>query len=89
MTYTMSDMRARSAALGSFHVKSSSTRLVMVLVTVRVLPFFVRVTLTRFFTLMVSSLGARRYTAQRYGSMQASASRHSSGGAIHGTHFGG
>src|SRR5271167_722207 len=75
----MSDMPALCAALGSFHVKSSSTSLAMFLVMVRVLPFFLTVTFTCSDTLMVSSFGVRWYTDQRYSSMQASAMRHASG----------
>src|SRR5215831_12931946 len=67
------------AAAGSFHVKSATTYLVMVLVTVRVLPFFVlTVVLIRSVTLLVSTLGVRSYSAQRYSSMQMSTTRHSS-----------
>ena len=47
------------AAIGSFHVKSAATYLVTVFMTVRVLPFFVTVALTRAFTLFVSTLGVR------------------------------
>src|SRR6516165_5201475 len=51
----------------------------MVLVTVRVLPFFVlTVVLICFVTLFVSTLGVRSYSAQRYSSMQMSTTRHSS-----------
>src|SRR5262252_712142 len=51
----------------------------MVLVTVRVLPFFVlTVVLICFVTLLVSTLGVRSYSAQRYSSMQVSTTRHSS-----------
>src|SRR6516162_3531042 len=51
----------------------------MVLVTVRVLPFFVlTVVLICFVTLLVSTLGVRSYSAQRYSSMQTSTTRHSS-----------
>src|SRR5438876_10967912 len=75
----MSDILAFCAAVGSFHVKSSSTSFMMVLMTVRVLPFFLTVTFMRSGTLMVSTLGARWYTDQRYRSMQVSATRHSSG----------
>src|SRR5262250_2502747 len=51
----------------------------MVLVTVRVLPFFVlTVVLICFVTLLVSTLGVRSYSAQRYSSMQMSTTRHSS-----------
>src|SRR5215831_6837670 len=51
----------------------------MVLVTVRVLPFFVlTVVLICFVTLLVSTLGVRSYSAQRYSSMQVSITRHSS-----------
>src|ERR671922_3006667 len=75
----MSDMPAFCAAFGSFHVKSSSTSFVIVLMTVRVLPFFLTVTFIRCGTLMVSTFGARWYTDQRYRSMQVSATRQSSG----------
>src|SRR5215471_4412251 len=75
----MSDKPALSAAFASFHVKSSSTSLVTVLVTVRVLPFFLTVTLTCSGTPMVSTLGARWYATQRYWSMQISATMHSLG----------
>src|SRR6266480_2482616 len=74
----MSDMPAFSAAFGSFHVKSSSTSFIIVLKTVRVLPFFLTVTFICSDTLMVSTFGARWYTDQRYWSMQVSATRHSS-----------
>src|ERR1043165_8833656 len=51
----------------------------VVLVTVRVLPFFVlTVVLICFVTLLVSTLGVRSYSAQRYSSMQVSTTRHSS-----------
>src|SRR6516165_8446258 len=51
----------------------------MVLVTVRVLPFFVlTVVLICFVTLLVSTLGVRSYSAHRYSSMQVSTTRHSS-----------
>src|SRR2546423_6290625 len=51
----------------------------MVLVTVRVLPFFVlTVVLICLLTLLVSTLGVRSYSAQRYSSMQVSTTRHSS-----------
>src|SRR5262245_65223111 len=67
------------AAAGSFHVKSATTYFVMVLVTVRVLPFFVlTVVLIRSVTLLVSTLGVRSYSDQRYSSMQVSITRHSS-----------
>src|ERR1700692_2244222 len=75
----MSDMPAFCAAFGSFQVKSSSTSFTIVLITVRVLPFVLRVTFIRSDTLMVSTFGARWYTDQRYRSMQISATRHSSG----------
>src|SRR6516225_12419892 len=71
-------MPTLSAALGSFQVKSSSTSLVTVLTTVRVLPFFLTVTFFFSGTLMVSSLGVRWYADHRYWSMQVSATRHSS-----------
>ncbi len=72
-------MPAFCAAFGSFHVKSSSTSFIIALMTVRVLPFFLTVTVICAGTLMVSTFGARWYTAQRYRSMQISATRHSSG----------
>src|SRR5262249_31627687 len=75
ITYWATDMPAFSAASGSFHVKSSFTSFVTVLVTVRVLPFFLTVVLI---TLMVSTLGARSYTDQRYWSMHASLRTHAS-----------
>src|SRR5215472_11055260 len=51
----------------------------VVLVTVRVLPFFVlTVVLICFVTLLVSTLGVRSYSAQRYSSTQVSTTRHSS-----------
>src|SRR5215211_1271115 len=56
------------------------TYFVLVLVTVRVLPFFVfTLTLIRSSTLLVSSLGVRSYSDHRYSSMQISATRHSLG----------
>src|SRR4029450_10051996 len=66
------------AAIGSFQVKSPTTYLVLVLRTVRVLPFFLTVTLIRSVTLIVSTLGVRSYSDQRYSSMQISTTRHSS-----------
>src|SRR5437667_370606 len=74
----MSGMLIFCAAFGSFHVKSSSTSLMIVLVTVRVLPLFLTVTLMRSGTLIVSSFGARSYSDQRYRSMQLASPRHSS-----------
>src|SRR6266404_84765 len=71
-------MPALRAAIGSFHVKSATTYFVMVLVTVRVLPFFLTVVLIRSVTLFVSTLGVRSYSDQRYSSMQMSTTRHSS-----------
>ena len=53
--------------------------MVIVLVTVRLLPFFFTGTLIRSVTLFVSSLGVRSYSDQRYSSMQMSATRHSLG----------
>src|SRR6516165_11521990 len=50
----------------------------MVLVTVRVLPFFLTVVLIRSVTLFTSTLGVRSYSDQRYSSMQMSTTRHSS-----------
>src|SRR5947199_5593090 len=66
------------AAIGSFHVKSPMTYFVMVLVTVRVLPFTLTVVLIFSVTLFVSTLGVRSYSDQRYSSMQMSTTRHSS-----------
>src|SRR2546426_8799106 len=71
-------MPALCAAIGSFHVKSPMTYFVMVLVTVRVLPFVLTVVLIRSVTLFVSTLGVRSYSDQRYSSMQISTTRHSS-----------
>ena len=71
-------MPAFCAAIGSFHAKSATTYFVMVLVTVRVLPFFLTVVLIRSVTLFVSTLGVRSYSDQRYSSMQMSTTRHSS-----------
>src|SRR4029450_2610719 len=71
-------MPALCAAIGSFHVKSPMTYFVMVLVTVRVLPFTLTVVLIRSVTLFVSTLGVRSYSDQRYSSMQISTTRHSS-----------
>src|SRR2546427_11482361 len=54
----------------------------MVLVTVRVLPFlFLTVVLICAVTLLVSTLGVRSYSDQRYSSMQMSTTRHSSSGS--------
>src|ERR1700730_14956416 len=54
----------------------------MVLVTVRVLPFlFLTVVLICSVTLLVSTLGVRSYSDQRYSSMQMSPTRHSSSGS--------
>src|SRR5882724_10974398 len=71
-------MPALCAAIGSFHVKSPMTYFVMVLVTVRVLPFTLTVVLIRSVTLFVSTLGVRSYSDQRYSSIQMSTTRHSS-----------
>src|SRR5205085_8675379 len=71
-------MPAFCAAIGSFHVKSAATYVVTVLTTVRVLPSFLTVVLIFSVTLLVSSLGVRSYSHQRYSSMQISAARHSS-----------
>src|SRR5262245_9981821 len=71
-------MPAFSAASGSFHVKFSFTNFVTVLLTVRLLPFFLTVVLICSSTLMVSTLGARSYTDQRYWSMHSSLRTHSS-----------
>src|SRR5256884_9814208 len=70
------------AAIGSFHVKSPMTYFVMVLVTVRVLPFTLTVVLIFSVTLFVSTLGVRSYSDQRYSSMQMSTTRHSSRDSI-------
>src|SRR5215831_10618426 len=51
----------------------------MVLIMVRVLPFFLTVSLVCSSTLFMSILGVRSYTDQRYSSMQISTTRHSSG----------
>src|SRR6266498_5867908 len=72
-------MLALCAAIGSFHVKSPTTYFVMVTMTVRVLPFFLSVTLIRSGTFIVSTLGVSSYSDQRYSSMQISATRHSLG----------
>src|SRR5262245_471415 len=72
-------MPALFAAVGSFHVKSASTYFVMVLTTVRVLPFLLTVTLIRSNTFWVSTFGVRWYSDQRYSSIQISGTRHSSG----------
>src|SRR5215207_8492527 len=71
-------MPALCAAIGSFHVNSPSTYFVMVLKTVRVLPFFLTVTLIRSDTFMVSTFGVRWYSDQRYSSIQISGTMHSS-----------
>src|SRR2546423_15449829 len=71
-------MPALCAAIGSFHAKSATTYFVRVLVTVRVLPFVLPVVLIRSVTVLVSTLGVRSYTADRYSSMQVSITRHSS-----------
>src|SRR5690348_9980766 len=71
-------MPALCAAAGSFQVKSPTTYLMMVLTTVRALPFTLTVVLVFSVTLFVSTLGARLYSDQRYASMHASAARHSS-----------
>src|SRR6266516_902531 len=62
----MSGMLIFCAAFGSFHVKSSSTSLMIVLVTVRVLPFFLTFTLMRSGTLIVSSFGTLSYSDPRH-----------------------
>src|SRR6266436_5089935 len=71
-------MLAFSAALGSFHVKSPTTTFVIVLVTVRVLPFLLTFSLICSVTLFVSIFGVRSYSDHRYSSMQVSTSEHSS-----------
>src|SRR4029078_7895401 len=78
-------MPARSAALGSFHVKSWSTSLVKLLTTVRVLPFFLTVTFFRSTILLASTFWVRSYSVHRYSSMQISTTRHSSRGSALGT----
>src|SRR6266849_126683 len=78
ITYSIIDMPTFCAAIGSFHAKSWVTYFVTVLTTVRVLPFFLTVTLIRSVTLTVSTFGVRSYSDQRYWSMQTSGSRHSS-----------
>src|SRR5713226_2832801 len=72
-------MPAFCAAIGSFQVKFPTTYFVMVFVIVRVLPFFLIVSLILSVTFSVSVLGVRSYSDQRYSSMQISATRHSSG----------
>src|SRR5882672_8262098 len=72
-------MLALAAAAGSFHVKSPRTKFVMVFVMVRVLPSFMTVSFFCSVTLFTSTLGARSYSDQRYSSMQASVTAHSSG----------
>src|SRR3954453_1077950 len=72
-------MPSLCAAAGSFHVKSATTYFVVVLVTVRVLPFFVTVTLIFSVTVFVSTLAVRSYSDQRYSSMQVWTSRQSLG----------
>src|SRR6516164_11424080 len=67
-------MPAFCAAFGSFHPKSSVMYFVRVLTTVRVLPFFLTLTLIRSSTLTVSIFGVRSYSDQRYWSMQTSGS---------------
>src|SRR6516164_5974925 len=71
-------MPAFCAAFGSFHPKSSVMYFVRVLTTVRVLPFFLTLTLIRSSTLTVSTFGVRSYSDQRYWSMQTSGSGHAS-----------
>src|SRR5882757_5525997 len=71
-------MPAFSAAIGSFQAKLATTYFVMVLVTVRVLPFVLTVVLIRSVSLFVSTFGVRSYSDQRYSSMQMSTTRHSS-----------
>src|ERR1043165_793061 len=75
-------MPALRAAAGSFQVKSPTTYLITVLMTVRALPFVLTVVLIFSVILFVSILGARLYSDQRYSSMQISATRHSSGISI-------
>ena len=60
ITYSFNDMPAFSAALGSFHVKSSSTSVVNSLTTVR-FTVCLNCHLPSLDALMVSSLGARWY----------------------------
>src|ERR1051326_7634301 len=75
-------MPAFRAAIGSFQVKSPTTYLTTVLMTVRALPFVLTVVLIFSVTLFVSILGVRSYSDQRYSSIQMSATRHSSGVSI-------
>src|SRR5260370_12536891 len=74
----MGDILALSAAFGSFQVKSSSTSLVIVFVTIRVLPFRLTGTLICSGTLIVSIFRVRAYSDQRQRSMQTCATIHSS-----------
>src|SRR5580700_4466362 len=78
ITYSVRDMPAFSAALGSFHVKSSSTSVVNSLMIVRGLPPALIITFLRSTILTVSCLGARWYTDHKYWSTQTSRARHSS-----------
>src|SRR3954452_21841552 len=72
-------MRALCAAIGSFHAKSATTYLVMVRVTVRILPLFLTLSLIRWDTLFVSTLGVRSYKDQRYWLTHLSVLKHSLG----------
>src|SRR5262249_56158776 len=63
---------------GFFLVKASFTYFVTVFVKVRLFPFFLTVVLICSSTLVVSTLGARSYTDQRYWSMHSSLRTHSS-----------
>src|SRR5215813_4338979 len=72
ITYSINDMPAFSAALGSFHVKSSSTSVVNSLTMVRGLPSTLIVTFLRSTILTVSCLGARWYIDHKYWSTQTS-----------------
>src|SRR6478736_10297788 len=81
ITYSLSGMSTFCAAFGSFHVKSAGTYFVLVLVMVRVLPFFLTVTLIRSVTLSESSLGVRSYNDHKYSLTQLSTMRHSSEGS--------
>src|SRR5262245_28965841 len=69
-------MPAFCAAIGSFHAKCSVTDFVRVLTIVRVLPFFLTVTLMRSVTFTVSTFGVRSYSDHRYWSIQSSSSEH-------------
>ena len=67
ITYSFSNKPGLRAAMGSFHVKSPTTYLTIVLMTVRVLPFFLTVVLICSVTLFVSILGVRSYSDANFG----------------------